>query len=519
MKSFFDNASIGVKISLAPAFALVCLVALALSGGWVTQSLMQALTRVSEVSLPRLVQAQQLDSGLKDLQRLMMQTLSWEAVGQKADRIAELDKGILAALTGFDSQLAAARATPGLTDEQTKALESLARHFAIYSKTARETIDIKSAGVATAASFVFTLDAAYADGAKALGDYDRAEQALVGTTTQAARASGETQHMVVLACTAAALLAALAIAFVVQRRIVRGLTQAADVARTVADGNLTGPVASGSSDAAGQVLAALGDMQGNLVKLIGQVRGAADNIALASHEIASGNADLSNRTEQQAAALQQTAASMHEMTQAVQHNAGNASQANQLAHSAASVANRGGEVVGRVVATMQDISASSRKIVDIIGVIDGIAFQTNILALNAAVEAARAGEQGRGFAVVAAEVRTLAQRSAQAAKEIKQLIDDSASKVDSGTHLVGEAGQTMAEIVAQVSKVAELIGDINASTAEQTGGITQVNQAVSALDQGTQQNAALVEQSAAAATSLSNQAADLKALVEVFRIA
>ena len=325
--------------------------------------------------------------------------------------------------------------------------------------------------------------------------------------------------MALLGVTAVALLAAGTMAWYVQAQIARVLSHAAGVARTVADGDLTTPVEPQSADEAGQMLSAMGDMQAGLVRLIDQVRQSADSIATASAEIASGNADLSLRTEQQAAALQQTAASMQEMTQAVSQNAGNSAQANQLASAAVAVADLGGDVVNRVVVTMQDISGSSHKIGDIIGVIDGIAFQTNILALNAAVEAARAGEHGRGFAVVAGEVRNLAQRSAQAAREIKGLISDSIGKVDSGTRLVGEAGTTMAEIVQRVRSVTDLIAQIDASTRHQTTGITQVTQAVAALDQGTQQNAALVEQSAAAAESLRHQAAQLMELVAVFRMA
>ena len=293
---------------------------------------------------------------------------------------------------------------------------------------------------------------------------------------------------------------------------------ARDAVLRVAQGDLSHDIAV-QPGADASLLAAVQQMVRQLRSLVGDVQTGAQAISHATSEIASGNADLSNRTEQQASALQQTAASMQQMTETLHGNAGNAQQANQFAASAAAVADQGGEVVTRVVETMHEISASSRKIADIIGVIDGIAFQTNILALNAAVEAARAGEQGRGFAVVASEVRSLAQRSASAAREIKSLIAASTEKVDSGTRLVGEAGQTMTEIVQQVRRVTGLISEINASTAEQTTGVAQVNQAVSSLDEGTQQNAALVEQSAAAAQSLENQAADLMRLVSVFKIA
>jgi len=513
------NASIGAKISLAPAFALVCLLLVAAMAWFANRTLTQSFDHVGQVNLPRLMQAQQLDSSLKDLHRQLMQTLSWEAVGQKASSIEALDKQIVAHLEEFSQQIGAVQNNADLTSVQIGHLQALSKHFGVYRKTAMDTLDMKSAGIATAASFVFTLDAAFADGAKALADFSAAEQAQMTQAADIANAQARVQTMALLGVTAVALLAAGTMAWYVQAQIARVLSHAAGVARTVADGDLTTPVEPQSADEAGQMLSAMGDMQAGLVRLIDQVRQSADSIATASAEIASGNADLSLRTEQQAAALQQTAASMQEMTQAVSQNAGNSAQANQLASAAVAVADLGGDVVNRVVVTMQDISGSSHKIGDIIGVIDGIAFQTNILALNAAVEAARAGEHGRGFAVVAGEVRNLAQRSAQAAREIKGLISDSIGKVDSGTRLVGEAGTTMAEIVQRVRSVTDLIAQIDASTRHQTTGITQVTQAVAALDQGTQQNAALVEQSAAAAESLRHQAAQLMELVAVFRMA
>jgi methyl-accepting chemotaxis protein len=290
------------------------------------------------------------------------------------------------------------------------------------------------------------------------------------------------------------------------------------VAQRVAAGDLTARIEVTHSDEAGQLLAALKQMNDSLVKVVGNVRLASDSIATGSSEIATGNQDLSQRTEQQASALEETAASMEELGSTVRQNADNAKQANQLALGASSVATKGGEVVNQVVETMKGINDSSKKISDIIGVIDGIAFQTNILALNAAVEAARAGEQGRGFAVVASEVRSLAQRSADAAKEIKGLIGASVEKVEGGTRLVTEAGKTMTEIVGSVQRVSDIIGEITAASAEQSDGIGQINGSVTQLDQMTQQNAALVEESAAAAESLREQAVRLAEVVSTFRL-
>ena len=304
----------------------------------------------------------------------------------------------------------------------------------------------------------------------------------------------------------------------ITRSITRPLIEAVKVAQTVAGGDLTSNIVVSSKDETGQLLQALKDMNESLVKIVGEVRSDTDTIATATSQIAAGNLDLSSRTEQQASSLEETASSMEELTSTVKQNADNARQANQLAVSASEVAVKGGDVVARVVDTMGSINDSAKKIVDIIGVIDGIAFQTNILALNAAVEAARAGEQGRGFAVVATEVRNLAQRSAAAAKEIKSLIDDSVEKVAVGSRLVGQAGTTMAEIVSSVKLVTDIMGEVTAASQEQSAGIEQVNQAITQMDEVTQQNAALVEEAAGAAAALEDQASNLMRVVSVFKV-
>ncbi|PVY66124.1 methyl-accepting chemotaxis protein [Paracidovorax citrulli] len=304
----------------------------------------------------------------------------------------------------------------------------------------------------------------------------------------------------------------------ITRGITRPLGEAVRVARAVADNDLTSAIAAGGRDETGQVLDALRQMNDNLAQVTGRVRQGADSIAIAAREIDAGNQDLSARTERQASALQQTAASIEQLTSAVRQNADSARQANQLAAHASQMAGEGGQVVAGVVQTMGAIDASSRRIADIIGVIDGIAFQTNILALNAAVEAARAGEQGRGFAVVAGEVRALAGRSAEAAKDIKTLIGDSVAKVDEGSQQVAQAGRTMETVVDSIRRVADIMGEISAASAEQSSGIEQVSQAIGQMDQVTQQNAALVEEAAAAAGSLKTQAAMLAEVVSAFRL-
>ncbi len=308
------------------------------------------------------------------------------------------------------------------------------------------------------------------------------------------------------------------LAFTVTRSIVRPVQQGRQAAENIADGDLTHPIVAAGNDETGQLLQALAAMQSRLASIVGNVRHSAEGVATASAEIASGNNDLSARTEQQASALEETAASMEELGSTVRQNADNARQANQLAMNASTVAKQGGDVVAEVVDTMKGINDSSKKIADIISVIDGIAFQTNILALNAAVEAARAGEQGRGFAVVAGEVRSLAQRSAEAAKEIKGLISTSVERVERGTALVDKAGATMTEVVSAIRRVTDIMGEISAASSEQSSGVSQVGEAITQMDQATQQNAALVEQSAAAADSLKTQAGQLVDAVAVFRL-
>ncbi|NHZ39116.1 methyl-accepting chemotaxis protein [Massilia aquatica] len=353
----------------------------------------------------------------------------------------------------------------------------------------------------------------------ALATQIEAQQKTVTDAAAAAGASYERARSLMLGLSALALAIGAVLAWRVTRSITVPINAAVRVAQTVAAGDLSSTIDGHEGDETGRLMLALKDMNDNLANIVGQVRGGTGSIATASAEIASGNLDLSSRTEQQASSLEETASSMEEMTSTTRQNAENARQANVLAASASAVAHKGGAVVAQVVDTMRDINAASRKIVDIISVIDGIAFQTNILALNAAVEAARAGEQGRGFAVVASEVRNLAQRSAAAAKEIKVLIGDSVEKVDFGAKLVGEAGNTMTEIVASVQRVTDIMSEISAASAEQEAGIDQINQAIGEMDTVTQQNAALVEEAAAAAEALQEQSAGLATLVGVFKLA
>jgi len=368
------------------------------------------------------------------------------------------------------------------------------------------------------AALVGPLDSAQIAYAERLGKLLVYQDGLVTTVgEEAVQANSSASHIIeVLAVVA--LVAGFGLSALVTRSIVLPVQTALDTANKVAQGDLTLQIAVSGQDEVGQLLRALQTMVGSLSGVVRNVRESADSVSNASSEIAQGNSDLSARTEAQASALQETAASMDALGSTVRHNAENARQANQLALSASSVAVQGGEVVGQVVHTMKDINESSRKISDIISVIDGIAFQTNILALNAAVEAARAGEQGRGFAVVASEVRSLAGRSAEAAKEIKSLINASVERVEHGTTLVDQAGTTMDEVVSAIKRVTDLMGEISAASVEQSAGVVQVGEAVTQMDRSTQQNAALVEEMAAAASSLRSQAQDLVQQVALFKL-
>ena len=413
-------------------------------------------------------------------------------------------------------------ASVGIGHEADAALKDsaarLGTDLAKYLAQADMAVDMSSVDPNTGIAALQGADAQFAAASKNLAGLverinSEADQALVDSASRA-RQTSLLLTLLGLLLTAAAVIASA----IMLRRVVRGLNAAVVVAQAVAEGQLDVEARTDRSDEVGQVMRSLANMRDALRTIVGEVRDSTQSIQLASAEVAAGNQDLSQRTEQAASSLQQTASSLEQLTGTVRQSADSAAQANQLAASASQVAQRGGTVVSQVVATMDEINASSKKIADIIGVIDGIAFQTNILALNAAVEAARAGEQGRGFAVVAGEVRSLAQRSADAAREIKALIGRSVDRVEAGSRLVQDAGSTMDEIVASVQRVGDIIGEIAAATREQSTGIGQVNSAVVQLDQMTQQNAALVEQSAAAAESMKEQAARLAGVVSTFRL-
>ena len=409
------------------------------------------------------------------------------------------------------------------TDDGRRLLAGITDSRKVYTDIRNAVFKLKSGADANEAATRTVIDNKllpamnnYVGSVQKLSDYQASlfDQANVKIDTVYAEAK-----TLLLALGLAALAAGAALAWALSRSITRPLNSAVRVAQTVAAGDLTSCIEVSSKDEVGQLLEALKAMNASLLQTVTEVRIGTDTIATASKQIAAGNLDLSSRTEEQASSLEETASSMEELTATVRQNADNARQANALAAAASGVAAKGGVVIGQVVGTMGEINASARQIADIISVIDGIAFQTNILALNAAVEAARAGEQGRGFAVVATEVRSLAQRSAAAAKDIKSLIDNSVARVEAGSRLVNDAGATMQDIVDSVSRVTDIMSEISAASLEQTAGIDQINQAISQMDQVTQQNAALVEEAAAASEAMQDQAARLASAVSVFRIA
>jgi methyl-accepting chemotaxis protein len=434
--------------------------------------------------------------------------------------VDELFKPVIPAASARITEIQKQVEASGLDEQEKTLFNRIAEERKVALVSLAKVRDLKTAGdqPGAAAEVKANLQPSvdkYVKSLQEFSDLQKNRNSTLADSFQAERVSNNwlTRGLVVLL-----LLLLVAGTLVLIRQIRQPLKDAIAVAETIAAGDLSVKVAVDRGDEFGEMMRAIAHMQDQLVHLVADVRRGTDSITIASEEIATGNNDLSVRTEQTASNLQQTASSMEQLTATVKQSADSARQANQMAASAAKVAQRGGEVVSQVVSTMDEINASSRKISDIISVIDGIAFQTNILALNAAVEAARAGEQGRGFAVVASEVRSLAGRSADAAKEIKTLISTSVEKVEGGAALVAQAGQTMGEIVSSVQRVTDIMGEITAAASEQSDGIANVNVSVGQLDQMTQQNAALVEQSAAAASSMKDQAQRLAQVVAAFKL-
>ena len=512
---FLSNMRIGQRLTAGFAVVIVCLMAMAGLGYVAIQTLNAEISQLISGDYKAVALANRAKAEVGDASRSMMTTLIMtgeEQIKKELEIVATL-------MAAHDKTLADLE--PLLTDaasqEQLKAVKEA---HAKFMPAQAAFVKMVAAGDTEGAplKYQFSVRAAQIKYMTALNKLVDIRNAAMDEASEKSDGVAHKAKLLLLALAVAAIAASVLTGVLITRGIVVPLRGAVNVARKVASGNLTSEIEVRSRDETGELLQALHDMNESLKGIVGRVREGTESIASASSEIASGNMDLSVRTEAQAASLEQTLSAMKTLTDAVQQNAQNAQQANQLAQAASTVAGEGGAVVAQVVTTMSSIDASSKKIVDIISVIDGIAFQTNILALNAAVEAARAGEQGRGFAVVASEVRSLAGRSADAAKEIKRLIGDSVEKVALGNELVAKAGSTMQGVVASVQRMTDIMGEITHASAEQSTGIERVTHTIHDMDKSTQQNAALVEEAAAAADSLRDQAQGLEEVVSLFKL-
>jgi methyl-accepting chemotaxis protein len=513
--NFLSNMRIGQRLMAGFAVVIACLVAMAVLGYVGIQSLNGEITQLVGKDYKTVALANRAKAEVGDASRSMMTTLIMtgeEQIKKELDNVATL-------MASHEKTMA--ELEPLLTDEAgIEAMKAVKEARAKFLPAQVAFVKTVASGDTEGAplKYQFSVRAAQARYIASLDKLVELRNAAMDDAGLQSNRVADKTKLLLAALAVAAVAASVLTGVLITRGIVVPLRGAVSLARKVASGNLTSQIEVRGRDETGELLAALSEMNESLKGIVGRVREGTESIASASSEIASGNLDLSVRTEAQAASLEQTLSAMKTLTDAVQQNAQNAQQANQLAQAASTVAAEGGSVVDQVVTTMGSIDASSKKIVDIISVIDGIAFQTNILALNAAVEAARAGEQGRGFAVVAGEVRSLAGRSAEAAKEIKRLIGDSVEKVALGSELVAKAGTTMQGVVASVQRMTDIMGEITHASAEQSSGIERVTHTIHDMDKSTQQNAALVEEAAAAADSLRAQAQGLEEVVSLFQL-
>ena len=518
MKQIFDRLSLMAKVALAPALVLLCLLIVTMYTMWTAQATSRTLDFLTQKSLAHVTIVAEAQERAVAVNAMVMQSVAYAGIGMKPAVITALDEKIGSELKATQKRLDRLREVLSDDPESTSRLTKLDVAFKKYTKATIDTLDMKDTDLSTAAVMMSTAETAYADIRSLLGEQFTYEVKAAEQSGDRATSSLATGNKATLTLATLALALGAVVTWFIARQIVQPLQAAVGIAREVAAGNLSLRQVEAGRDETGQVLRALGEVTQRLNGMIANIRSGADQIDTAASEISIGNNDLASRTEQTASALQATSSSVADLSNTIRLNAETATHANQLAADASLVAQQGGNDVAEVVKTMDAISTQAKRISEIIGTIDGIAFQTNILALNAAVEAARAGEQGRGFAVVASEVRSLAQRSGEAAKEIRGLIGASVEQVASGTSKVHAAGETMRRIVSSIEQVSTMVAEISRATAEQADAIHGVNDAVSDMDRNTQQNAALVEESAAAAESLRVQAASLVQTISVFHV-
>jgi len=514
---FLDSLSIKAKLLGMTTMAVVIILGLGSMSIYTIRQASSSLAEVYEANVQPLMLLEELDSVLKEVRfRLVAVPLEQISIQGSRDQVSEAKVQVPQLWANFKKTMKGVH----LTDDDKEAIESIDKEIvgldSLFSKIDRLYATEDNEQILQPLQEEWPMVNRHV--LKPLARLIVSQDAEVKRIYDETVAVGKKQMAFTITVMAISMAVLLIIAFALIRGIILSLNTAQKVATTIASGDLSSTIDISQTDEVGKLLLSMSDMNSSLAKIVGDVREATDSIATAAKEISDGNADLSSRTEQQASSLEETASSMEQMSATVKQNAENAKLANQLAESASDIAVKGGQVVDKVVETMAGISESSKRVGDIISVIEGIAFQTNILALNAAVEAARAGEHGRGFAVVAGEVRNLSQRSATSAKDIKALIDDSTGKVNAGTKLVDQAGVTMNEIVNAIKRVTDIMSEISAASSQQSAGIDQVNQAITQMDDVTQQNAAQVEEAAAAAESLEEQAQLLQKAVSLFKL-